>query len=250
MRDGLDRGRREPASSSCDRWLVLAVPTLTGSISSGVVRSIVDGIEALRNAGWRVSFWPWERSAIIQHARNEIVASFLETTATHLLMVDDDIEFNPTKLVRFVERPVDVVAGVYRGRGCNGPLLWRGPKTIRDLTEPRSRARAILAASQSTNGLVEAEAVGSGLLRVTRSCLERWSDAAPRYRYHGAECADLFSVVIDGDGQMWTEDFTFCNRWRELGGKVWIDPEIETGHAYRELALCALSEELEHARRS
>jgi hypothetical protein len=26
------------------------------------------------------------------------------------------------------------------------------------------------------------------------------------------------------------EDYSFCMRWRELGEKVWIDPEIAMGH--------------------
>lgn len=86
-------------------WLIVAVPSLTGSIDSGVVRSIVEGIGLLKEAGWRVSFWPWERAAEISHVRNEIAAAFLETDAADLLFVDYDVEFNPQKIVKFVEHP-------------------------------------------------------------------------------------------------------------------------------------------------
>jgi hypothetical protein len=26
------------------------------------------------------------------------------------------------------------------------------------------------------------------------------------------------------------EDYAFCKRWTDMGGKVWIDPEIKMGH--------------------
>ena len=26
------------------------------------------------------------------------------------------------------------------------------------------------------------------------------------------------------------EDYSFCIRWRDIGGQVWVDPEIEMGH--------------------
>jgi hypothetical protein len=26
------------------------------------------------------------------------------------------------------------------------------------------------------------------------------------------------------------EDYSFCKRWRDMGGQVWVDPSISMGH--------------------
>jgi hypothetical protein len=32
------------------------------------------------------------------------------------------------------------------------------------------------------------------------------------------------------DGELVSEDNIFCGKWRELGGKVWIDPSMTCNH--------------------
>ena len=40
---------------------------------------------------------------------------------------------------------------------------------------------------------------------------------------------DIFDRLRDGDLR-YSEDYSFCERWRAMGGKVWIDPSIQMGH--------------------
>ena len=41
---------------------------------------------------------------------------------------------------------------------------------------------------------------------------------------------ERFGNHIFEDGYKWGEDYSFCIRWRKIGGQVWVDPEIEMGH--------------------
>jgi hypothetical protein len=35
----------------------------------------------------------------------------------------------------------------------------------------------------------------------------------------------LFDCVIDREtGHYLSEDYTFCQRWRAIGGRIWLDP--------------------------
>lgn len=40
---------------------------------------------------------------------------------------------------------------------------------------------------------------------------------------------DLFGAYRCGRIK-YGEDYSFCRRWRDIGGRVWIDPEIRMGH--------------------
>jgi hypothetical protein len=42
---------------------------------------------------------------------------------------------------------------------------------------------------------------------------------------------NLFDCMIDPETGMYlSEDFTFCHRYRKLGGKVWLDTESRLHH--------------------
>jgi hypothetical protein len=44
-----------------------------------------------------------------------------------------------------------------------------------------------------------------------------------------SEAWALFDNIHDG-AEYWGEDFSFCRRWRAIGGRVWLDPELELHH--------------------
>jgi hypothetical protein len=41
----------------------------------------------------------------------------------------------------------------------------------------------------------------------------------------------LFDTMIDPvDRRYLSEDYTFCRRWQEIGGDIWLDPSISLNH--------------------
>jgi hypothetical protein len=52
------------------------------------------------------------------------------------------------------------------------------------------------------------------------------------YRHHTRpelDCRSLFSIEFR-DGQVRGEDYVFCERWRDIGGKVFVDPYLDLTH--------------------
>ena len=86
------------------------------------------------------------------------------------------------------------------------------------------------------SGLIAAAHVGCGFMRIRRDCLAALIGAYPGLRYveraqpEGSRgLVALFDTSL-ADGAFWGEDYTFCDRWRAIGGRVWVDPEIRLKH--------------------
>jgi hypothetical protein len=83
-------------------------------------------------------------------------------------------------------------------------------------------------------GLVKAKRVATAFMIIRREVFEKLRDAHPEWLYHdekkvGDEVIAFFDFALK-DGQYIGEDFLFCDRARELGYEVWVDPTIKLGH--------------------
>ena len=74
-----------------------------------------------------------------------------------------------------------------------------------------------------------------------RRVIERMIEAYPQTRYTGAHAYSnaagggvsyaLFDCLIDKATNAYvSEDFGFCQRWRDIGGKIWLDTEGRLTH--------------------
>jgi hypothetical protein len=200
----------------------IAVPAYTGQVHLGTMRSLMTDMLKLAERGDRVTIFDESGNAMIAHARDMIIASFLAGEGTDLVFVDADVFWEAGGILKLVDAEVDFVAGVYRHRKdpegyavrwiAERPELWADPKT----------------------GLLEVEGVPAGFLRVSRAALEKMVAAHPGQRFvdrhaPNGEAWALFDNIHEGE-EYWGEDFSFCRRWREIGGKVWLDPELELHH--------------------
>lgn len=204
------------------KHVFFAVPAYTGQIHLETFRSILAAIMALIQRGDKFTLWDESGNAMIAHARDLILSHFLASDATHCVFIDHDIVFSPEAVLRLVDAPVDFSAGVYRQRKdpedyC---VLW-------DTTKSELQA-------DPATGLLAVNAVPAGFM-----CLTRHAVASMASAYEGKTFDDknapngkavaLFDNIHEGS-MYWGEDFSFCKRWRDMGGKVWVDPDLMLGH--------------------
>ncbi len=220
--------------------LFVATPCYGGAVSlrymHGVVALLMQGLRQ----GFAVSLETLSYESLITRGRNTLVSKFLDKAeATHLLFIDADIGFDPRQVVRMLEFEEDVVAGMYplktlawdaaalerarRGEGVDtAPIRFVGTPCEGDARVER-------------DGFVTATYAGTGFMLIRREALLRLIEAYPETRYTAAhataEAAQsphqyaLFDCVVDkASGHYLSEDYTFCQRWRAIGGTVWLDP--------------------------
>jgi hypothetical protein len=185
--------------------------------------------------------------SLITRSRNSLVAKFMDRPdATHLMFVDADITFQPAQILRMAAFGQDVVAGMY-------------PLKIRDWSEEaigRIRAGESLETAplryvglpcgeperESVAEFVTGEYAGTGFMLIRRNTFDRMMAAYPELRFAAAHDRAqqnpsphqyaLFDCMIEPETLHYlSEDYTFCRRWRDIGGQIWLDTQGALVHS-------------------
>jgi len=173
-------------------------------------RNIPLGLQTVRN------------ESLIPRARNGIMADFLASTASHLVFIDADIGFTGRDVLRLVAHNLPLVGATYA-------------KKNRDRYDP-AFVPLDTGAMVTPSQLVEIACLPGGFMCIRRDMAERMAGAYREAWYSdgnrdGAPILDLFATYIDPETRnMWSEDYAFCQRWRAIGGKVMLDPNILLTH--------------------
>ena len=220
-------------------------PCYSGQVTSGYATSML----TLTNELWRLGVQGSMRiragESLVTRARNEAVAHFLaQKQHTHLFWIDADIGFTPDQALRLLLADRDVVAGVYPLKRID----WTG-EIPAGLTQEQFLARALrypvnsvdgAHAAVDDDGFMEVSEAPTGFMCIRRTVLETMIERMPELRYvpdappdsplHGY-CHRFFDVMVEpGTGRYLSEDYAFCRRWRDLGGKVYVDARSKLAH--------------------
>ena len=239
-------------------FVFLAIPSFRGQPEREFVRSLSQTKNALSEAGINYAECLLAGDPYLAKARDRIAADFLTNwpMATDFFFLDDDIGWPAHKVVEFVQRPQDVVVGVY-------------PKKQDALEFPVTLELDAEDNFICDGDLYLAHLAPTGFMRIKRPVLEKLAMASPRYyetsatgerlllwsifharfvdlQMNALAKTDLDALAHDEAiahlkralgvtagqdlGQFWGEDYWFTERWRDLGGKIWVDPEIEFTH--------------------
>ncbi len=219
-----------PAEARPQRHVWIAIPAYTGQIHLGTMRSIITDMLKLAERGDKVTIYDETGNAMIADCRGLIVAQFLASDATDLLFLDSDVIWQAGKLLELLDAPADFRVGIYPQRKdpINFCVRW-------DVTRPDLEA---------WNGLLPIDGAPAGFMLLSRRCLQTmvdvytdlnfWCDVAPNKTVCGLFESYWFRDVPLPDGRRGNiklgEDYSFCQRWRDMGGMIGVDPEIVMGH--------------------
>jgi hypothetical protein len=229
--------------------VLIATPCYGGLMTHVYVNSLLKVMGAAGRLGFKAGLFTAAHDSLVTRSRNTLVKSFLDATAaTHLFFVDADIGFEPEAVHRLLSFDEDVVAGMYPIKVVD----WaRTAAVVRPGTSEQMMREAGLhfvgvpctgKDREERGGFVTGVYAGTGFMMIKRSVVERLVAAYPETRYRtmqtyparkeeGSPFYNLFDCMIDPEtGVYLSEDFTFCHRFRKLGGKVWLDTESRLRH--------------------
>jgi len=240
--------------------LLIATPCYGGLLTDHFVMSLLGLTRVLDAKGVAFDFRTVADS-LITRARNHFASEVLhDESFSHLLFIDADLGFDPNAVPRYLAFAKDVVCGVY-------PLKRLDLAQLRASSAPdaaTAEAASYLYSSsislrddnQPQEGFLKAEYGATGFMLIRRSVLERLAETHPELRYgsdHSVWTGRIdrsaryaFFDTMIADGQYLPEDYSFCRRWRALGGEIWIDLlsrfQHVGGHVYRGDLPAAISE--------
>lgn len=156
--------------------------------------------------------------------RNQIAADFLKSPCDVLVFLDADVTTEThgaiSKIAHLAQEHQQIVGGAYRYKHEpeSYPVGWmEGPLRGKKLSDSAA--------------LLEVKTLPGGFLAIPRVTFEKLKEAHPGRKYeHGGHDLHGFFQFAFVDGSMYGEDSLFCKEWLQLGGKVYLDPEIALTH--------------------
>lgn len=185
--------------------------------------------------------------ALITRARAVMAAKFLQSGATHLLFIDADIGFSADQIFRMIEADRDLLGGVCPLKRIDWDKARQAALDgLKDLQAASVGyvVRFIPSENNSVelddNGFGPVAYVGTGVMLVKRHVVQAVVDAHPelvakmRDLAGGgvASCPLIFETMIEPEtGELLSEDYAFCRRWRDLGGQIHADFQSRFTHS-------------------
>lgn len=201
----------------------IAMPCYGGMLSEQTFMSFIRWANVARQLGLDWTMETMTNESLITRGRNTLVAKFLMTEqSTHLMFIDSDIGWEPWHLLVMLNRDVDVIGGLYPMKTL--PVKWC--------------VNGFPGAEEGPDGLQEVTKTGTGFMLVKRHVFEKL-DKHPAVKPFAndiglpAEVDQHMKTYFDTavrENRYYSEDWAFCENWRDVGGKVWVDKRVLLKH--------------------
>jgi len=185
-----------------------------------------------------------ENESLVHRARNVSIGRFMQKSdAEFFMFIDSDIEFSPDSVIRLIQHNKDISVAVYPKK----VVMW--DQVDKAMKDGDQRDPAMISSSLVVNigsksrkvedGLIEVLDGPTGFMLIKRSALESMHEHYKetlncvndhQNRDFNTYCA-LFDCMIDPETKRYlSEDYAFCRRWQQMGGKIYADVHTTLGH--------------------
>jgi hypothetical protein len=199
--------------------IFIALPAFGHQVNAQTTASLIALTKELSERGLFGGFSTLSFPDIVD-LRNVFLSVWFDALdATHLLFVDADMQFEPELVRDMLNADKPLIGAIYPKKRL--PLQWVG-SPIDPPAEPE-------------NGILELEGLGCGVMLIRRDCVQGMIESGQAevdtnlsgtalnglLEPHGVKrIIRAFDKVTTPEGRKLSEDFSFCRRHRESGGKV------------------------------
>jgi len=207
------------------------------------MKSIVNLQMLLMREGVQLMLDTTENESLVHRARNVSIGRFMQKTdADYFMFIDADVEFDAQSVLRLLRSGHEVSVAVYPKK----VVMWDQAREAVENGDERNMALlssslvANIGATRRSvvNGFVEVLDGPTGFMMISREALTKMHEHYPELnckndhqnRDFDEYCA-LFDCMIDPESKRYlSEDYAFCRRWQQMGGKIYADCNTTLGH--------------------
>jgi hypothetical protein len=244
--------------------LFVATPMYGGMAHGMYVKASLDLQAIMSKYGVETRFSFLFNESLITRARNYLVDEFLRSDCTHLLFIDSDVHYNPQDVVALLALDKEVIGGPYPKKSIKWVSVRDAVKRNPNI-EPAELEKvagdyvfnAVAGTGQFNVGEpLEVQEIGTGYMLIERQVFEKFKEQYPELNYRPDHVGQAnfdgtryihayFDTVVDrkqtivvdglekevgGSDRYLSEDYMFCQWWRNMGGKIWLCPWMKTHH--------------------
>jgi hypothetical protein len=200
----------------------ICMPCYGGMLTESTFMSYIKWSNTCRQLGLDWTIETMTNESLISRARNTLVAKFLNTPqSTHLMFVDADIGWEPWHLLVLLNADKDVIGGLYPMKTM--PVKW----VVNGFD-----------GAKEDGPLQEVSKTGTGFMLIKRHVFEKLA-RHPSVKTFANDIGlpkeldphmkTYFDTAVR-ENRYYSEDWTFCENWRDFGGEVWVDKRVLLKH--------------------
>jgi hypothetical protein len=180
------------------------------------------------------------KSSLVTQGRNLCVSSFMESNHTHLLFIDSDIEFQTQSVFKMIASDKDVISVPYPLKQLMWDKCWErlSKGTIKNAKELKYGGLYTYPMKveddkniRIKDGVIEVTHSPTGCMLIKREVIEKMIKAYPDKQIiqktvingelmNRPHFYNFFDTMFCKDTKNYLgEDFAFCKRWKDIGGK-------------------------------
>lgn len=213
------------------KGVLIGVPAYGQSIVMQSHSMIVATMYALGRIGVRAQEYSLSMAGSIAHVRNLFLTTFYDNYPeySHLLLIDNDMVFDPALIFRMLKLDKPMTGVFYRRREEN-------PRDGNIMSVVIGHE--LEGESEYVDGFLKCMHFGGGVMLIKRDVITQMikrfpqiSDTRDPGRLPGVtRIIRAFDEMTGPDGNELSEDYSFCERWRQCGGELWANIDHVIGH--------------------
>lgn len=224
--------------------LMIATPMYGGMCAGYYVTGLLSTMAKMRSVGVETTWAHLTNESLITRGRNELVRLFMEQGSDYLMFIDADIKFTGQDVAFLMAADRDIACGMYPKKEIDWGNVQKAAENKK--SELASYAGSFVfnmeggKQESDEDGMVEVRHGGTGFMLIKRRVFEELAPHVPTYRASTMLDADgeyikpltheFFATSIDKTGALLSEDYHFCDLWRNNGGKIYANPFLKLEH--------------------